>query len=101
MIAEFQYIDHDSLVDNSHWGGYTQVSYKLGKFQPYYRYDILEIDSRDTFFASVKGIDQHTFGIRYDWFSFAAVKFEYRYANSNISTQGAPNSGTVQISFAF
>jgi hypothetical protein len=101
LIAEYQYVDHNSIFDNSHWGGYFQASYKLGKFQPYYRYDILEIDSRDTFFASASDIDQHTFGIRYDWFSFAAVKFEYRHANSSISTQGAPNSGTIQISFAF
>ncbi len=101
LIAEYQYVDHDSVVDNSHWGGYFQFSYNLGKIQPYYRYDILEVDSRDTFFVSVNDIDQHTFGVRYNWFPFAAVKFEYRHASSSVSTQGTPNSGTVQVSFAF
>lgn len=101
LIAEYQYVDHDSIVDNSHWGGYFQIAYKLGKIQPYYRFDILEIDSRDTFFASANDIDQHTFGIRYELFSFAAIKFEYRHASSRLSTQGTPNSGTIQVSFAF
>lgn len=101
LTAEYQYIDHNSIIDNSHWGGYIQVSYKMGKVQPYYRFDIMEIDNSDTFFASAQDINQHTFGIRYDLFSFAAVKFEYRHASSKVSTQGAPNSGTIQVAFAF
>lgn len=98
FLVEFQAIEHDSLVDHSHNGGYLQFAYNFGKIKPYYRFDFLNIDSNDTFFSSKEDIDQHTAGIRYDWYPFAALKLEYRYSDSDSFNS---NAGTIQISFAF
>ena len=85
-------------MDNSHAGGYAQFSYGFGDVRPYYRYDFLRIDTADTFFPGIEDTDQHTLGFRYDWYSFAAIKVEYRYQETNTAIS---NEGTAQISFAF
>jgi hypothetical protein len=98
FITEFQHIDHSSIADFSHNGGYVQVAHRFGKFKPYYRFDFLNIDPHDSYFADKEDLDRHTFGIRYDWKTFAAIKLEYRHSETDSKSN---NWGTVQIAFAF
>jgi len=102
IIAEYQYIWHDDLRSTkSHHGGYLQLAYSFDKFKPYYRFDILDIDSNDTFFAGLQNAQnsiQHTVGLRYDWFPFAALKLEYRRADMNSVDS---NEISSQISFMY
>lgn len=101
-IAEVQLINHHSGADGFHKGGYVQFAYKLFKnIKPYYRFDFLRTESGDAFFRGLAGVentDSHSLGIRYDWMPFAAIKLEYRHADS---TANNSNAGTAQISFAF
>jgi hypothetical protein len=85
VLVEGQYIRHEDGSGYDNYGGYAQISYKLGDWTPYYRFDLLEIDGGDPFYASVpEAIDtrQHTVGFRFDWTSFLALKLEYRRVNS-------------------
>ena len=82
VLVEGQYIRHhqpgsgyDSL------GGYAQISYKSGDWTPYYRFDLLQVDDDDPYYAQIpEAIDTrtHTAGIRFDWTSFLALKLEYQ-----------------------
>ena len=102
LIAEYKYIRHDdSRAIRSHHGGYLQLAYSIDKFKPYYRLDFLSIDSSDLFFAGIPGAEdsiQHTIGLRYEWFPFAAIKLEYRRLDSNTVDS---NAVTSQISFIY
>jgi hypothetical protein len=101
MIAEVQFIKHNETRDYYHNGGYAQLAYRFGKLKPYYRYDFLNIAGGDPYFAGLAGVedsDQHTAGIKYEWFPYAAIKVEYRYLDSETVNS---NALTAQVSFAF
>jgi len=99
FIAEAQFIEHEGAVgDFHHFGAFIQAAYSFGKIKPYYRYDVQEADQNDSFFSWAPSVVRHTAGIRYDWYPFAAIKFEYR--NSEVDKKTL-NWGTIQISFAF
>ncbi|MFQ5448994.1 MAG: hypothetical protein ACE5E9_00105 [Nitrospinaceae bacterium] len=101
LIGEFQFIEHSTATVKTHSGGYVQFAYTFfNKYKPYYRYDVIDIDSADSFFAETGAEDtvQHTLGVRIEWFPFAALKLEYRNKDSDsISSDEA----TAQIAFAF
>ncbi len=98
FLSEFITIQHNANTHFSHLGGYVQLGYKFSQWIPYYRFDLLNIDTGDTFFPGASDIDQHTIGIRYDWFTYAAIKVEYRNLES---PQSMRHAGIAQISFAF
>jgi len=82
-------------------GGYAQLAYRYRKLKPYYRFDLLRINSNDPFYADLPGAqdtEQHTFGFRWDWATFAALKLEYR---RRLSSDFDSDLGVGQISFAF
>ncbi len=102
IIAEYQYIWHDDLRSTkSHHGGYLQLAYSFDKIKPYYRFDILDIESGDAYYAGLNHVEdriQHTVGIRYDWFPFTALKLEYRRSDSDSVDS---NEISSQISFMY
>ncbi len=102
LIAEYQYIHHDDLRSTkSHHGGYLQLAYIIDKFKPYYRLDVLDITSDDPYFHGLRDVEdsiQHTFGVRYEWFPFAALKLEYRRMDSDSVDSNAIAS---QVSFMY
>ncbi len=76
--------------------GYVQGSYQMGKFTPYYRMDLIDLGNGDPFydvFSQATGLrtksnpilDHHkqTLGLRWDVFSWNALKFEYSYTGNN------------------
>jgi hypothetical protein len=98
-IVEWFLIDHQSIEgDRQHNGGYAQLAYSIGDLKPYYRFDFLNVETGDTFFADTSTARQQTVGIRYDVFPYAAVKTEYRYQDAD---SGLSHTGTIQVSFAF
>ncbi len=101
FIYEHQWIHHNFTRERDHSGGYVQFAVAFGQLKPYYRFDFLRINLGDPFFDGLKGVedsDQHTVGLRYDWFPFAALKFEYRNLDGVFTDS---HSGTIQLSFAF
>lgn len=101
LIAEYQMIQHDSDVNKFHSGGYAQSAYTFGKIKPYYRFDFLDIKAGDPFFAGIAGVEdtrQHTVGVRFELFPYAALKVEFRHADADTFRS---NATTAQMSFAF
>jgi hypothetical protein len=85
VLIEGQYVRHEGGPSYNNYGGYAQISYKIDDWSPYYRFDLLEIDEDDPFYASLpEAIDtlRHTVGVRFDWTSFLALKLEYQHVNS-------------------
>jgi hypothetical protein len=83
--VEGQYIRHEAGSSYNSLGGYAQISYKIGDWTPYYRFDLLEVDGDDPFYAELpEAIDtrQHSLGVRFDWTSFLALKLEYQRVDS-------------------
>lgn len=101
FIVEASLIHHNSSFEKNHVGGYAQLAYQMGDYKPYYRFDYLEIEEGDPFFAGldeVEDTEEHTLGVRYEWFPFAAIKGEFRIKDS---TSKESYAGTIQLSFAF
>ncbi|RME58302.1 MAG: porin [Candidatus Dadabacteria bacterium] len=101
FLAEIQFIDHSNSSDFSHWGAYIQAAYSFDNIKPYYRFDILDIESGDPFFTGLEGVEdqtQHTVGIRWDMTTYVAAKLEYRHLDADSEDSDA---GTLQVSFAF
>jgi hypothetical protein len=85
VLVEGQYIRHEDGSGDDNYGGYAQISYKVRDWTPYYRFDLVEIDEDDPFYASLpEATDsrRHTVGVRFDWTSFLALKLEYQRINS-------------------
>jgi len=101
FIAEATIVHHNSDIEKKHVGGYAQLAYQIGDFKPYYRFDFLKIEAGDPFYSGlsqVKDTTEHTLGVRYEWYSFAAIKSEFRIKDVDNKESYA---GTLQISFAF
>lgn len=104
LLVEGQMIrHHDNGLRRTFYssGGYAQLAYRYRKLKPYYRFDLLRINGNDPFYADLPGVedtDQHTFGFRWDWATFAALKLEYRLRRSKDFDS---DTGVGQISFAF
>ncbi len=101
FIVEASIVHHNSNFEKNHGGGYAQLAYQMGDYKPYYRFDYLEIEEGDPFFAGLDGVEdteEHTMGVRYEWFPFSAIKGEFRIKNS---TSKESYAGTIQLSFAF
>jgi len=111
LMLESQYIHHRTggkTYDS--YGGYAQISYRVRKLIPYYRFDWLSMADDDPFYREyttdtpagglpyVVDLHEHTVGVRYDWAHFVAVKLEYRYLDSELEQS---NTVALQASLAF
>lgn len=101
VLVEGQYIRHEDGSGYDNYGGYAQISYKIGDWTPYYRFDLLEIDGDDPFYTSTpEAVDtrQHSVGFRFDWTSFLALKLEYQRVDS---TGRDANIAAAQATFRY
>ncbi|MFP8880839.1 MAG: hypothetical protein VCE43_16080, partial [Myxococcota bacterium] len=119
VAVEGQYIHHGMPAkDYDSFGGYAQISYRLGgnsdsswldAMIPYYRFDWLSIADEDPFYRAysvenptgvptVVDTRRHTVGIRYDWAAFVALKLEYRRLDSDVENS---NTLALQAALAF
>ncbi len=86
-------------------GFYSQVSYAIGKFRPYFRYAWENANDADPLFNGaeadvfVSRQNDAAFGVRYDVTTFTAFKLQYdRFSERNLDSY---NSIAVQFSFSF
>ena len=103
LLLEGQYIDHDDQVSSQRfttWGLYAQVGYRLKRFKPYYRFDILDVGEGDPFYGPlIVDVTRHTAGLRWDFITWAALKFEYQYVDQ--AQLKNPNAFWTQATFTY
>jgi hypothetical protein len=107
VIAEVAQVRHEQVdrpVTASSVAYYVQTAYRLpGRarlWKPYYRFEHIDIDSKDAVFAGVPELDGSTFGVRFDISNYAAIKSEGR-TRKRASDQPRANGWFVQIAFTF
>lgn len=108
FVTEFQHITHEdggTGASYRHYGAFAHLGYTLGKFTPYYRFDLLGIESGDPFFvgsgavlARLSDTVQHSVGVRWDIKPFVAIKTEYRYRRDRFQRD---STAAVQAAFTF
>jgi hypothetical protein len=79
--------------------GYTQVSRKLGKFHPYFRWQEVNVPNGDPLYGAVGRYESASPGLRFDFMDYAAFKIQY----SRLYTRSAsPQNGIDgQVAFTF
>jgi hypothetical protein len=78
-LAELLRVEHEARATGERWrtlGGYLQGGLRLGRFKPYYRYDYQDIEEGDPYYSQGGTQSRHTLGVRYDRWSWAALKLE-------------------------
>ncbi len=103
FFAEGFNIYHDDKTSGKDFntlGLYVQGGYRIDTLKPYYRFDLLEFEQGDPFFgASSAGLNRHTLGLRWDVYTWNALKIEYSMADRK--GQEDEHSLTLNTSFAF
>jgi len=101
FLAEYFNIHHDEEISSKTFdtnGFYIQTAYQKGKLKPYYRFDFVDIGKGDPFFSSFIDIKRHTVGLRYDVATFNALKLEYAWQDTDVTSA---NLILFQSAFAF
>jgi len=86
-------------------GFYTQFSKAFGKYRPYFVYSYVNAPLNDPIFGNpaempvVGRINGPSVGLRDDFTSFSALKFQYQREASNMAA--ATNGAAVEFSFTF
>jgi len=107
IIAEIADVHHELVggaLPTSNLAYYVQAAYRLPSsarlWKPYYRFEHIDIDSRDVVFAGVPNLDGSTIGVRYDISTYAAIKSEAR-IRRRTADQPRTNGWFLQIAFTF
>lgn len=95
LLSEMFWINHDNEDSEQTFktvAGYVQGSYRIKKWTPYYRFDLVDKGGDDPYYVTTNfffgTIDQrdgitdhftHTIGVRWDYLTWSAIKLEYRY----------------------
>jgi hypothetical protein len=79
-------------------GGYVQASYRSGQLTPYARYEFVDSDDRDPYFANAASQHGPLVGLRWDVADMAAVKAEFTRRRFD---GGSTNTFQVNLSFGF
>jgi hypothetical protein len=80
-------------------GFYSQMSHAFGKLRPYFRYEYVNVPTREPIFGDVGLMHGPVTGLRYDFSDFAAFKVEY---NRVMRRDLSPINGLrTQVSFTF
>jgi hypothetical protein len=82
-------------------GGYSQLSYRIGSWHPYFRFEVMNPNDFDPVSLSVltqSGWSRNvTGGVRYDFNEFAAFKLQF----DRLSNKHLPVSNRVRMQLAF
>lgn len=101
LLSELFEIRHDDRSSDQKFntaGYYLQAGYRINKLTPYYRFDSLNTEAGDPFFASqTSDVRKHTFGLRWDLFTWNAFKLEY----SLTDRKDQDDEGSVMINSSF
>lgn len=103
VLAEWFHLTHEDAHLGRSWvmrGGYAQASYRLGRFRPYYRFDLVDPERGDPFFApNDTYLRRHTAGLRIDPRAWAALKVEISHDHPDSGKDFG--SATLQVAFTF
>jgi hypothetical protein len=79
--------------------GYTQLSYRFGKYRPYFRFQEVNIPNNDPVTAFKGRYEGPSLGVRMDFFTYAALKLQYN--RVYLRDAAAQNGVEVQTAFTF
>jgi len=102
FMNEFVLLHHQVTVGGQTYNspmGYTQLAYRIGKARPYFRWQEVNIPTQDPVVAFTGRYEGPSGGIRYDAFTYAAVKFQYNRVYFRNAT--AENGVELQLAFTF
>lgn len=105
FLSEGDHIRHNDRVSGqtfNTWGMYAQAGYQLGPVKPYLRYDYMDVDPADPFYAtvaSIRTVTRYTAGVRWDPINWVAFKLEYQYIDQ--SGLNNPNAFYSQATFTY
>jgi hypothetical protein len=81
LLGEFFKIHHRDQTSDQDFdtlGFYLQGGYKINQWTPYYRFDRINYDEGNPYLLPTQiDITKHTFGFRWDMFTWNALKVEY------------------------
>ena len=80
-------------------GFYTQVSRRWGDYQPYFRYEYVDVPEDDVIFPDIQRVSGPLFGLRYDWGDYTALKAQYGHVVRRL--EPSFNIFTLQAAFTF
>jgi hypothetical protein len=104
VVAEYIRSEHDTVAGPGSGGAdsfYVQVAYRLGgsaeRWKPYARAEQIDVDGDDPLLGG-RGLDYEglTAGLRFDFATYAALKFEYR--DEKFGQMDRESSFLVQLS---
>lgn len=85
LMGEFFDMRHEDKTSGRDFdttGLYLQAGYKVNKLTPYYRFDFIDFGDGDPYFVPDDfDIKRHTLGLRWDAFTWNALKFEYSFSD--------------------
>lgn len=102
FLNEFFYLRHAEIKATNHWNSYSfysQISHRINKYRPYFRYEFMNLNRDDPFWGDIKKSHGAAMGVRYELSDFAALKLEYErlHQPGRIRTNGL----TLQLAFTF
>ena len=81
LLSEAFDIRHEDRVTHGVFkttGLYAQGACALGRFKPYYRYDLVDGAAKDPYYPdTLRDANKHTLGVRFDPWARLAVKLEF------------------------
>jgi hypothetical protein len=109
--TNFEILNEAAMVRHAYEGGghvwnsltgYTQLSRKVGRYRPYFRYDFQHVPKTEPLlghYGQVGAANGPSLGVRYDFADYAGIKFQY----GRLLQPGLPwtSDYQVQVAFAF
>lgn len=103
VIAEGFDIRHEDEGSGESYrsaGLYVQGAWAIGRFKPYYRFDLVDRDEGDPYYEdAIRDLRKHTLGVRFDPWDRLALKLEA--ARSDPGSGEAFTAAAVQVAFTF
>lgn len=107
QTPRFEFLNEALVVQHNVQGGrrfqtpgfYSQLSYQMGKWRPYVRYEYLKAPWDEPRFSDVGLRYGPTLGLRYNFSELAAFKFQYN--RTALRNQPALNRLGLQFAFTF
>lgn len=103
LLGEVAGLSHhlkETPEDHDIFGFYVQGGYQMGRWKPYYRFDLVDFKGRFAYFSpNDADIRRHTAGIRWDLLTWNAIKLEYVYTDRDDSND--TNALRIQSAFTF
>jgi hypothetical protein len=102
VLAEYNGIRHEEPGSGRIFnttGFYAQLGYRLGRWEPYYRYDRQDVPDDDPYFGALEDVTRNSVGVRVDVLNWNALMAEYSHRNSGAG-RGA-HEFTLRTAFTF